>query len=366
MLGRRVAFAVVRHMSSTAPRHTATIEPPIICVVSSIDHPALKGLPRSVATFVVTSCSDAGSMDQRVRLAEGMVINTLAGQDAVRTAGELLTKGLLPKLRWVHCFTAGVDALVNSGFMSGPLAQHGLRDKLTNGRGAFSSSLAEYALAAALHFNKQIPRCLENRAARRWDKFEMDVLRGKTLGLLGYGDIAKATARLAKAFGMRVVALRRNVGKPHDKDLLDMVVGPDAGPVLHEHKNALLEHSDVVVSTLPGTAEARHFMSAKEFAAMKNGAIFISVGRGTAVDEAALVAALPRLGGAALDVFETEPLPNTSALWDVSDAKFLLTAHNADYTSDYFDSGWGVWKENCDAFVHGTPFVTPVDTEAGY
>ena len=111
--------------------------------------------------------------------------------------------------RWVHCYTAGVDAL--SGFIAGPLKEVGL--PLTNGRGAFSSSLAEFAMLAALHFNKKVPRLQANRASRTWDKFEMPVLRGKTMGLLGYGDIAKHTARLAKSFGMSVIALRRNADK---------------------------------------------------------------------------------------------------------------------------------------------------------
>ncbi|EOD06225.1 hypothetical protein EMIHUDRAFT_44961, partial [Emiliania huxleyi CCMP1516] len=200
---------------------------------------------------------------------------------------------------------------------------------LSNGRGAFSSSLAEYALMAALHFNKQVARCQQNRRERRWDKFEMSVLRGQTLGLLGFGDIAQHVARLGKAFGMRVVCLRPPGRFPeHFRD------ASGTRPPLPFLTRPMLEQSDVVVCTLPGTEETRHFLSSAEFDAMKGGATFVSVGRGIAVDESALVAALPRLGGAALDVFETEPLPADSPLWEQPDSKLLLTAHNADYTAD--------------------------------
>jgi len=238
---------------------------------------------------------------------------------------------------------------------------------LSNGRGAFSSSLAEYAMTAALHFTKQVPRCLANREGKVWDKFTMGVLRGKTMGLLGYGDISKSCAALAKAFGMRVVALRRNARKADDPSV-DLVLGPYDGPILPAHKAALLEQSDVVVCTLPGTPETQHFMSTSEFASMRQGSIFVSIGRGAAVDEAALVDALRsgRLGGAALDVFEREPLPADSPLWSCNDQQLLLTAHNADYTDDYFRLGWDVWRSNLERHLADEPLVTPVDIAAGY
>ena len=147
-----------------------------------------------------------------------------------------------------------------------------------------------------------------------------------------------------------------------------LILTRGAGPVLASHKTALLEQSDVVVCSLPGTPDTKHFFSEPEFGAMKEGAIFISLGRGVAVDEHALVRALGggRLTGAALDVFETEPLPADSPLWDVGDEKLLLTAHNADYTESYFRLGWDVWAANLRAHLLGEPLVTPVDKAAGY
>jgi len=231
----------------------------------------------------------------------------------------------------VHGFYAGIDPIAT--FAREELVS--AKVPLSNGRGAFSSSLAEWSICAAMHFIKQIPRCMANRRARKWDKFVMGELRGLTLGLLGSGDIATATARLGKAFGMRTVALRRNARKPDTSGCFDLILGPYDGPVLPAHKKALFEQCHVVVCTLPGTPETFHFVGAREFDAMLPGAVFVSLGRGVAVDELALDAALRagKLGGAALDVFEVEPLPAQSPLWDpIHGERLLISAHNADYT----------------------------------
>ena len=159
--------------------------------------------------------------------------------------------------------------------------------------------------------------------------------------------------------------------KVDDSDgAFDLVLGPYDGPILPAHKKALFEQSDVVVCTLPGTPETRHFVGGAELAAMRPGTIFVSLGRGVAVDEAAVDDALRRghLGGVALDVFEVEPLPEASPLWDaVHGERLLLTAHNADFTESYFRLGWDVWQANLTAYLDGEPQLrTPVDPKAGY
>jgi len=315
-------------------------------------------MPHELADFVVADSLDAMKSHASFEQAEALLWIP-PGPPPLLT--KLWEGGHVPNLRWVHGFYAGVDAI---GEFARKLDKTDV--PLTNGRGAFSSSLAEYAMAAALHFNKQVPRCLENRKQRNWDKFVMSELKGKTLGLLGYGHIAQATAKLAKAFGMRVIALRRNAKKPDESGHLDMVLGPYEGPIQPAHKEALFRESDVVVCVLPGTSETYHFVSSAEFAAMKEGAIFISMGRGMAVDEKALYSALCSgpMVGAALDVFETEPLPSTSPLWDCDN--LLLTAHNADFTEDYFKLGWDVWAKNLDCYLNGRSMATPVNKMAGY
>jgi len=346
----------LRRLSSgtSAPR-------PLIAVVSPRNNPALASAPKDRADLLIADNLETmlgyGDLLQR---AEGLLWIP-PGPPPLLT--ELWQGGHLPACKWVHGFYAGVDAI--DGFVKTCLVDSEV--PLTNGRGAFSESLAEYAITAALHFVKQVPRCIDNRERRVWDKFEMAMLRGKTLGLVGYGDIAQATARLAKAFGMRVVALRRNAGKPvGDAGLVDLVLGPYDGPIQPAHKAALLEQSDVVLCSLPGTPETRHFLSDDEFGAMRDDAVFISLGRGVCVDEAALHRALSagRLRGAALDVFEVEPLARESPLWDHE--RLLLTAHNADFTDDYFACGWRVWEKNLDRLQAGQPLATLVDKRAGY
>jgi len=255
---------------------------------------------------------------------------------------------------WVHSFFAGVDGL--AGFIKAHLMDSSV--PLTNGRGAFSSSLAEYAMTTILHYNKQVPRIQDNTKNKIWDKFVMDVVKGKTIGLLGLGDINKHTARLARAFGMKIIALRRSP-KKGTEGVVDKVYG-------YEDRLKLLAESDYVVSALPGTPETTNFCGEKEFSAMKKTAVFINIGRGVTVDEKALCTALnsEEIRGAALDVFWTEPLPKTSPLWDCKNV--LITAHNADLTVDYAQLGWKVWEENLRAFQEERMPVTIVDKTAGY
>lgn len=263
---------------------------------------------------------------------------------------------------WVHSFSAGVDYLAPF-LKSAAFTER--RTPTTNGRGAFSSSLAEYVMCAALHFNKQVPRCL---AQKTWTQFTMHTLAGKTMGFVGWGNIAKTSAKLADAFGMRVIACRRNpAAAAGDGEVVPAAVyGID-------DRLSLFAEADFVVCSLPGTDATRDFCGAAEFAAMKETGVFISLGRGAAVDEDALIAALTAgtIAGAGLDVFKTEPLPEDSPLWALGPDKVLLTPHNADLTADYCALGWDVFAANNAAWAPGTPataatFATPFDPSQGY
>mmetsp|Transcript_24385 Transcript_24385/g.66534 ORF Transcript_24385/g.66534 Transcript_24385/m.66534 type:complete len:340 (-) Transcript_24385:74-1093(-) len=267
-----------------------------------------------------------------------------------------------PKLKWVHSMAAGVDTVVPvmNGLPRGP------ETPLTNAKGAFSRSLAEYALGAMLHFNKQVPRLQQSRRDRRWEKFIMAELHGKTAGFVGFGDIAQATARLCKAFGMRVMALR-NARGPSGDELADAVrYASDADGAAG--KLEVFQQSDFVVCTLPGGPDTKNACGSAEFAAMKPGGVFISMGRGTCVDEPALAEALQagRIAGAALDVFAVEPLPQDSPLWGCE--SLLLSPHNADLTADYMRLTWDVFlgrlSEFSDPGFGG--FASTVDKTKGY
>jgi len=197
--------------------------------------------------------------------------------------------------KWLHSFFTGIDAL--SGFCASDLFEGA---SLTNARGAYSDSLAEWALTSCLYFNKQIPRCQENRLNKKWDKFTMGHLYGKTIGFVGFGHIATTTATLARAFGMKILALKRNVPKQQQQQhqIADAIYSSESAC-------EMLRECDFVVCSLPGTPKTDGFMSSKEFEAMPSHSVFISIGRGSAVDEEALDHALRSgsIAGAALDVF---------------------------------------------------------------
>lgn len=199
-------------------RLMSTTRRPTVAAVAPADSPALKFLPHDKAEFIVADSLAAMQAHPSLSSAEALLWIP-PGPPALLK--ELWHGGHLPNCRWVHGFYAGVDVI---GDFAQELAHSDV--PLTNGRGAFSLSLAEYAMTAALHFVKQVPRCMDNRRSKVWDKFVMAELRGRTLGLVGYGDIAQATAKLAKAFGMRVIALRRNASKPDETGLADLVLGP--------------------------------------------------------------------------------------------------------------------------------------------
>lgn len=267
---------------------------------------------------------------------------------------------LCPKVKWVHSLAAGVETVV-------PLLNslpRGPETPLTNAKGAFSRSLAEYSLMAMLHFNKQLPRLQANREGKKWERFTMNELAGQTVGFVGFGDIAQATARACKAFGMRIVALRNSRGA--QSDLTDAVYYSDSAADRLE----VFRQSDHVICSLPGGAATAKFCGKDEFAAMKPSGVFLSIGRGTCVDEEALVAALTenRIAGAALDVFAVEPLPADSGLWTCPN--LILSPHNADLTVTYIKQTWDVFLEKLTAYgspgFAGFPSGSTVDKVKGY
>jgi phosphoglycerate dehydrogenase-like enzyme len=227
---------------------------------------------------------------------------------AVRTA---------PGLKWVQGTAAGSgeqvrDARLNSDELA--------RVAITSASGVHAGMLGEFAMLGLLAFTKDLPRLLTDKAAQRWDHRAVRELRGQTLLIVGFGSIGEEVGRLARAFGMRVIGVNRS--------------GSSASPHVDEiHATArlldLLPRADAVVVALPSTGETDTLINSTAFQLMRPGAVFVNVGRGRVVDEAALTAALTdgRLSGAALDVFATEPLPQDSPLWAMPNV--LLSPHTA-------------------------------------
>jgi phosphoglycerate dehydrogenase-like enzyme len=236
---------------------------------------------------------------------------------------------------------------------------------LTNARGCFSHSLAEFALFGMKYFALDMPRHVRNKTAARWEPFDVQELRGQTLGIVGFGDIGRSCARLARASGMRIAAARRDwsgrtapCGEEPDPGLRFESV-PDG-------LTALAEASDFVVMSTPWTPETNAMIGADFFSAMGPDGVFVNVGRGACVDEQSLVDALRSriIKGAALDVFAEEPLPSSSALWGLENV--VITPHCADRTEHFQRDAVRQFIENVERFQSGDPLNNPVDKRLGY
>jgi phosphoglycerate dehydrogenase-like enzyme len=244
----------------------------------------------------------------------------------------------LPRLRWFHSFSAGVDhpafrAVLERGAV------------LTNSPGGSSPAIAQYVIGMMLRTAKRMDAWAEAQRERRWEPIETAELTGMTAGIVGVGHIGGEVARLAKAFGMRVVGCRRRQRRLRN---VDELVPP-------ERLGELLAQADFVVLALPLSAQTEGLIGAAELAAMKPGAWLINVSRGQVVDEKALVRALRSgtLGGACLDVFREEPLPAESELWALPNA--IVTPHNSGWSPLNRGRGVQIFLDNLRRYAAGRP-----------
>ncbi|KAF6261211.1 hypothetical protein COO60DRAFT_801988 [Scenedesmus sp. NREL 46B-D3] len=314
--------------------------------------------------------------------------------------------GKLTGLRWLHSASAGLEHLLFQELIDSPVV-------LSNAKGVYSHSLAEYALTCCSWFAKDFPRLLAAKAARNWEPYDVEELRGKTLGVVGYGDIGRATAVLGKAFRMTVVALpahHRTVGRRQghsgeqhvqqppacsSREVAERTASnscrqPHARPthipacaggggqrrqqaVLGWEKvytpdqlTELMSVSDYVVAATPYTPATDKLISAAAIAAMKPTGVFINVGRGKCVDEEALIDALraKRIRGAGLDVFATEPLPASSPLWDLPNV--FMSPHNADRTKEFQYESMELFVQNVQRHMAGEELLNVCDKSSGY
>jgi phosphoglycerate dehydrogenase-like enzyme len=261
--------------------------------------------------------------------------------------------GMCPRVRWVHTRTAGLDKLLFPALIESPA-------QLTNGTGVFSQSLGEFALGAILHFAKDFRRMIRSQEAAAWAPFEVEMIAGRMLGIVGYGDIGSAVASGARAMGMYVLAVKRHAPSSPGRDALaNEVYGPEG---LLE----VLSRSDYVVVAAPLTPETRGLIGEREFAVMKPSAVIINVGRGPVIDEAAMIRALTekRIKGAGLDVFEHEPLAAGSPLYKLENV--LLSPHCADNTTGWEANAMRFFLAQFDRFRKGEPLLNVVDKKLGY
>ncbi|MBD3645470.1 D-2-hydroxyacid dehydrogenase [Alcanivorax sp.] len=252
-------------------------------------------------------------------------------------------------VRWVHATSAGVDAL-----MIDPIKHSDI--VVTNARGIFDRGIAEYVLGALLLFAKDTLTNLALQAENRWQHRETRLLKGSRALIVGAGSIGREVATVLRAMGMEVIGTAR---RARQDSAFDRVHRQQDLP-------ALLGDADYVVITAPLTPDTEGLFDAAQFRRMKPGAILVNVGRGAIVSTDALFQALQtgRLGGAALDVFEQEPLPADHPLWDQPNV--MLSAHMA---GDFI--GWRAalgqqFVDNFHRWRRGQPLINPVNKEYGY
>jgi phosphoglycerate dehydrogenase-like enzyme len=274
-----------------------------------------------------------------------------------------------PELKWVQLHSAGVDHLLDHPLMKSDIF-------LTTTSGIHATPIAEYVFASILAFNRRVPQMLTYQSKRewpqgRWNLFARPELRDGTLGIIGYGSIGREIGRIARCFGMRVMAAKRSVSQMRDVGYAVQGIGDREGALLDEafppeRLSEMLSLCDYVVVAVPLTPETRKLIGEAELRAMKPSAYLVNISRGETVDEAALIRALREgwIAGAGLDVFEEEPLPSDSPLYNLENV--ILSPHVSGFTPRYDERASDLFIENLRRYLTGELLLNWVDKEKGY
>lgn len=257
-----------------------------------------------------------------------------------------------PNLKWIQVMFAGVDS-----FLHGDIRQSSVI--ITNVRGMNAVPVAESVLELMLMFVKRAPLCFRLKQEKQWKSFVPAVLYSRTVGIVGLGSIGREVARLAKVFGMRVVATRKSAKKVGRARYVDVLL--PSGQL-----RQLLLESDFVVLALPLTSETSSLIGEQELRTMKSTAYLINIARGGIVDERALIHALDEgwIAGAGLDVFATEPLPTESRLWELPN--LIFSPHVTGDMEDYNTRATGLFCENLRRYLKGEKLLNVIDKKKGY
>jgi phosphoglycerate dehydrogenase-like enzyme len=235
---------------------------------------------------------------------------------------------MAPRVQWVHSLSAGLESILFPALADSTVP-------MTNGRGVFKESLGEFVVASVLHFAKDLRRMVRNQEAARWEQFDVEMVSGKTLGVIGYGEIGRAAAVRAHALGMKIHVIRRRPQLSEEDPIVEKSFSI-------AQRAEMMAGCDYLLVAAPLTGETRGLVGAAELAGMQNGTI----------------------KGAALDVFDKEPLPEDHAFWGMQNV--LLSPHCADHTATWTDEAMQFFLENLKRFQGGQPLLNLVDKKSGY
>ena len=285
------------------------------------------------------------------------------------TGGAIPRPEQAPHLRWLQVHWAGTDGL----------SQHPVWNSniiITNSSGIHAPNMAQYTFAQILAWAHHLPRLVQQQQQRNWPKEQRNQLtphelRGKTLGILGYGSIGREIGRLGKAFGLTVLATKRDARQLTDNGFGLAGVGDPAGMLADriyppEATRSMLAECDYVVIALPLTGRTRGLFDEELFKTMKPTAFLVNIGRGAIIKEGDLIKALKKgwIAGAGLDVFEKEPLPADSPLWSMENV--FITPHISGTSHEYNERAVQLFSQNLNYYLSGRPLVNVVSRETGY
>lgn len=329
------------------------------------------GLTSEDRLLLEQAAGDAEIVDRRCRSQAEMVEAAEGGCDVYfgfRVPDELMRRA--PGLKWVQLLSAGADHILRG------LLGERANVAVTTASGIHSTPIAEYTIGSMLAWAHGFHITMRAQMRHEWKRNSqfmdsVDSMRGKTLGIIGYGSIGRETARIALALGMTVLALKRNPSDRRDTGWNPPGVGDPDGAIPArwygpEEREAILRDSDFITVTLPMTTLTQRFIGAREIAAMRPHAYIVNVGRGEVIDQDALIEALreKRIGGAGLDVFAREPLEADSLLWDLENV--ILTPHMSGAFKGYNSACCELFAANLRRYRAGQPLYNFVDRALGY
>ena len=267
-------------------------------------------------------------------------------------AGPKSLREAAPRLKWIQLTSAGADRLLNSGFVEDGIT-------VTTVSGLHATPIGEFIIGAMLQWAKGAPRTMRAQLKHEWVRFAPTELHGKTVGIVGIGHIGAEAGRLAKAFGCRVIATRRSATAVTSEPYADEVLPAS-------ELDRLLRESDYVVLSMPLTPETRGMIGEAQLRAMKPTACLVNIARGPVVVESALLQALREgwIAGAALDVFDQEPLPAEHPFWEMENV--ILTPHISGGTEIYNRRATDIFAANLRRYLAGEPLENVVDPARGY
>lgn len=314
--------------------------------------------------------ADMELVDRPTRTRDELIEAAAGGCDVLfglRAPDELVRQS--PQLKWVQLTSAGAEHI-----LKGMIAER-TAIAVTSASGIHATPIAEYTIGSMLAFAHCLHVTMRAQLRHEWERKSFmetaDSLRGRTLGVIGYGSIGRETARIGAALGMTVLALKRNPSARRDTGWNPPEVGDLEGRIPSRWFGpsecaALMSESDYVTVTLPLTPETRGLVGAKEIAAMRPHAYIVNIGRGSVIDQHALIEALrhKRIAGAGLDVFEREPLEAESPLWDLDNV--ILTPHMSGARRDYNTDACRLFADNLRRFRAGQPLFNLIDRALGY